>query len=373
MRCIRKTTTFKAFIGAVLLYGTSFTNAQSPMGTAFTYQGQLKHAGIQVDGDVDLLFGLFDAAEAGNQIGDDVLVNNVTVIHGLFTVSFDFGAAAFNGDALWLDVAVRSPHDPTDTEPFTALNPRQPLTAAPYSLQTRGIHVSENGRVGIGTSTPTQLLDLRHASDAGISVFGDGDLDNSHLTLGQDSAHYMKLEYNGSRDTLDVIASNDGGFIGFPIVSIDRATGDVGIGTSAPQASLHVRAGADATPTGGGYAIFGNTSATNIIIDNNEIMARDNGTVSTLYINHNGGTTSFGGPIDIGYQIVTAGDHTSVSVSCPSGKRVIGGGCYDSGPDEDPMYRSYPLSNGTGWHCAIDDGTVGAGFVTAYAICANVR
>jgi hypothetical protein len=63
-------------------------------------------------------------------VGIGVILPNVTVQDGLFTVTLDFGAAAFNGEARWLQIGVR----PADTGSYTNLTPRQPITPAPYAL-----------------------------------------------------------------------------------------------------------------------------------------------------------------------------------------------------------------------------------------------
>lgn len=76
------------------------------------------------------------------------------VVDGLFTTQLDFGTLAFNGDARWLEVKVASPSGGS----LITLNPRQPLTAVPYSLQTRGIFVTSGGNVGIGTTAPGAKL-----------------------------------------------------------------------------------------------------------------------------------------------------------------------------------------------------------------------
>jgi hypothetical protein len=76
----------------------------------------------------------------------------------LFTVELDFDAATFNGEARRLEVDVRIPARSGD---FTTLSPRLPLTAAPHSLQTRGIFVRDSGKVGIGTTSSTDaILDI---------------------------------------------------------------------------------------------------------------------------------------------------------------------------------------------------------------------
>ena len=65
----------------------------------------------------------------------------------------------------------------------------------------------------------------------------------------------------------------------------------LGIGTSDPDVKLHVRGGSDASLTGGGYLVLGDIGGDNLVIDNNEIMARDNGSASELYIQKDGGNT----------------------------------------------------------------------------------
>ena len=72
------------------------------------------------------------------------------------------------------------------------------------------------------------------------------------------------------------------------------ATGDqVGIGTASPDAPLHVTGGVDAGLSGGGNFISGPTNSRNIVIDDNEINARNNGATASLYINNDGGHVVF--------------------------------------------------------------------------------
>src|SRR5438105_96439 len=73
------------------------------------------------------------------------------------------------------------------------------------------------------------------------------------------------------------------------------ASGSVGIGTTAPAVKLHVIGGSDASPGGGGFIVTGSTTAANISIDDNEIMARSNGATSSLFLNQNGGNLIFNG------------------------------------------------------------------------------
>ena len=60
--------------------------------------------------------------------------------------------------------------------------------------------------------------------------------------------------------------------------------GNVGIGTTNPTSNLHITGGTDAELTGGGYLIIGDITGDNLVIDNNEIMARNNGVSDNLYL-----------------------------------------------------------------------------------------
>jgi hypothetical protein len=105
--------------------------AQTPLGTAFTYQGRLTDNAQPANGPYDLQFTLFDADTAGNPIGSPLTLPNVAVAAGLFTVSLDFASTPFTGDARWLEIGVRPGGS---GGPFTILVPRQELTPSPNAL-----------------------------------------------------------------------------------------------------------------------------------------------------------------------------------------------------------------------------------------------
>ena len=77
--------------------------------------------------------------------------------------------------------------------------------------------------------------------------------------------------------------------------------GNTGIGTSAPQVPLQIDGGSDCTIPGdeSGYLVVNGTDTTNLCIDNNEIQARNNGAVSNLRLNSDGGTTTVGGTLEL--------------------------------------------------------------------------
>ena len=220
--------------------------AQTPLGTAFTYQGQLKASGIPAVSNADFEFALFDAVTDGSQIGSKLSQDNVGIVNGLFTISLDFGADAFNGEARWLEVAVRSP---AGSGAFTTLTPRQPLTVAPYALQTRGLFVDAAGQVGIGTNSPGAEVDIQAAINSNVLV-GRGFLGRLTHNLSIDDGGNGSMEV---RDVAGAVRINLG-----PQPSTFFNYGRVGIGTSAPLSGLHVKA----QPTIGGTLALEGTSAT---------------------------------------------------------------------------------------------------------------
>ena len=75
-----------------------------------------------------------------------------------------------------------------------------------------------------------------------------------------------------------------------------RKDGRVGIGVVSPTANLHVDNGSDASLADvSGYMVIGDVAGTNIVFDNNEIMARNNGALSTLFLQNDGGGFEIGG------------------------------------------------------------------------------
>ena len=427
------------------------SQGETPLGTAFTYQGQLKESGAPFDGTADFQFTLWDAAGSGDpptggiQVGGVQAINALPVTAGLFTVTLnaasEFGPNAFSGNARWLQVAVRSP---AGSGSFTTLAPRQPLTAAPHALSLRlpfaetGPSIlatgsafsitSSNGGAIVGTTanvagnvtaltgfTPapsgvgvfgratsttgvnyggwfqsfsatgygvqgnaTSTTGVNYgvygtsASPQGFGVWGES-VDNAGVNgfaSGSSGINYGVVGQSASTEGRGVYgnATAATGYAGYFTGGRNYFGGNVGIGTATPAVKLHVEGGSDTAPGGGGYLVTGSTTSTNISIDNNEIMARNNGQVATLTLNANGGDIVCGGAIDIGYEIRVSdrGVTDPVTVTCSPGKKVLGGGCLSNSLDQ--LEFSFPDNNGTAWTCYADGWTV-----TAYAICANVK
>jgi hypothetical protein len=112
----------------VLIVTLSLTGPLWPQSSEISYQGRLQSSGQPFDGSANLSFRLFDSQSGGNQIGPDQIRDNTAIEEGLFQVVLDFGAAAFDGSARFLEIRVNG-----DT-----LVPRQRVTAAPFALRAAG-------------------------------------------------------------------------------------------------------------------------------------------------------------------------------------------------------------------------------------------
>jgi hypothetical protein len=133
------------YIFLILAFST-FAQAQT---TEFTYQGRLNDGSLGANGSYDFQFELYDAALSGNLLGTQSAAA-VTVTNGIFTIRLNFGEQ-FNGTERFLAIRVRNAGGPS----YTLLNPRQPISSAPYSIRS----------LTSGTALNTAHADLAADSD----------------------------------------------------------------------------------------------------------------------------------------------------------------------------------------------------------------
>jgi hypothetical protein len=254
MRCLQLTV-FAALLA--LGSGAEAVLAES-LGTAFTYQGQLKEAGTPYTGQADMQFDLYDAETGGNLIATDS-ATGVQVTDGLFTVQVDFGTAPFSGDARWLEITVDG----------TPLSPRQPVNATPYALYAlagpgvggfwaengTAIYNTNSGNVGIGTTGPVAPLDVHNNTTGQIlRLVSDRTYGYVHFREGSATRAYMGFGDAGDllvNATPDSFAIDGLGTALHLAVDSDatkgitvNTNGNVGIGTTGPSAQLTIGNGA---------------------------------------------------------------------------------------------------------------------------------
>ena len=246
--------------------------------TAFNYQGKLTEGGNPATGSYQFQFKLFDALSGGNQIGGTISDVNLTATNGIFSTKLDFGANALSGANRFLEIAVRH----SSSEFYTTLSPREQIASSPYAVRTLsaasadnalnlgGIPASEyvtnssvgssfirngttqqfanfnitgngffGGSVGIGTTSPSQLLHLR--SQAGL---------NAASLVQTPAGFFAQYQLQSGADSPWIIGVQDdfanGGLLfrkGATDLMAIRQTGNVGIGTNSPVGKLHIEGG----------------------------------------------------------------------------------------------------------------------------------
>lgn len=148
----------RSFVVFLLFTVSICAQAQTPQGSAFTYQGRVSQSGTPLQGNADMTFALFDAASGGTQTGATLAFtaangNPVALTDGVFDVTLDFGAPPFVApisDQRFLEVSVNG----------TTLAPRTPIQNAPYALQSRTAELAytvTNGAIGAAQVDAAQV------------------------------------------------------------------------------------------------------------------------------------------------------------------------------------------------------------------------
>ncbi len=332
------------WLPAIAALAPGVVQAQGPVGSGFTYQGRIKVDGVAPNGRADFEFSLWGHPVSQNaaawRIGGQAL-NNIRIEDGLFTVILnaggqlegDSGVPAFDDSGRWLEVRVAFSAGSGD---FVTLAPRQSITAAPYALKTIGLDghsldaadgvpvdaliVDAEGRVGIGTPAPTEMLTVAGAIKANGGIrYPDGTLQLTAPTPPPDSdwdRSGSDLYYRGQPIAPDCCTAS-GDFLGFCSDQSCRSAacgiepgcciawtsdctliatkvcdcspvsydGRVGIGTDAPQYTLHVKGDATAGFFGGNLKVENSEDDSATIIKGNLLVASYQGQPAKLFLN----------------------------------------------------------------------------------------
>lgn len=227
------------------------------MGTAFTYQGQLKQSGVPVNATCDFAFTLWDGdddPDPGTRIGSAIPLTT-EVGNGLFQVELDFGSTVFNGNARWLeiDVCCSSPCSPG----FTTLSPRQAITPVPYALALPGLRTEPStdaefpdGPIIIGGFSGNSTT----IGVVGATIAGGGIPDFPNRALGD-----FSTVSGGAGNTASEPTSTVGGG-GLNTASGDGSTVGGGDSNTADGSLATVGGGADNIASGNGGTVGGGDS-----------------------------------------------------------------------------------------------------------------
>lgn len=348
----------------------SLASRASAQATAFTYQGVLEEAGTPVTGLESIRFRLYDAETGGALLGETT--QNVDVANGVFSAQLNLGPLnTVDLPDAWLEVAVS-----TGPGTFDTLG-RQRLTAAPFSLNTRGMDVTPQGQVSFQTdlaAAGTMYVENANSNGfAGTYFIGPGGgLDGfvgvtsgGHATwIGGDG---MQI---GSATGHDVIVTT-----GAAERMRVNSAGNVGIGQPSPSAKLDVAGGALFSNNVG----IGTSDATSLLTLESHVdsvgllefltisggdVRYDGGTDGDFFFEHSGdnsGVTSFGRTG--GQRLMTILNNGGVGVGTsapPAALSVVGLNDVIDFTQQGVHIGQIPFADGSGASVNLVGGTEGA-------------
>jgi hypothetical protein len=167
---------------------------------------------------------------------------------------------------------------------------------------------SSSNRLGIGTTSPAVPLNVNGGSDIALTHGGyivAGATNGFNLAIDND-----EIQARNNNAAGDLFLNSDGGDVNISrgALYVDAAKDFVGIG-AVPSARFHVVLGSDATLTDGGYIVAGPTTFKNVVIDADEIQARNNGSTSILFLNPAGNKVQLGTDVVIDGSKIEIGDY----------------------------------------------------------------
>jgi len=148
------------------------------------------------------------------------------------------------------------------------------------------LRINASGYVGIGTATPESWVDIYRNSTASVPqlTLRESDVDYARMNFKVGILPYewmIKAFPTGTPSGADFLIHYTGSGSSGTRLQI-KGTGEVAIPV-----------GADASYTTNGFLMMGMLNGANVLLDNNEILARNNGAAANLSVQRDGGNVLF--------------------------------------------------------------------------------
>lgn len=173
--------------------------------------------------------------------------------------------------------------------------------------------ILENGNTGIGCTNPQAKLSICSGEMAFSNSISESAGDKISLDgyafgqprlvgLGYETSTFINVQ-GQITELSDLYFKAEGSHrwynntnadLGMSASMVLTQEGNLGLDTHTPDSKIHILRGADASFTNHGYIMNGRIDGLNLIMDNNEIMARNAGQESTLLLQRDGGNVSIG-------------------------------------------------------------------------------
>jgi hypothetical protein len=204
-------------------------------------------------------------------------------------------------------------------------------TTTGYSNTAIGVSAGNSNTTGIGNVVIGTLAGIGSTSLASVSIGYFATVGNgiNNTALGSSANVNANLTNATAIGANATVAQSNSLVLG--------SSANVGIGVNTPNTKLHIDGGTDADIANAtsGYLLMGDATGANMIMDQNEIIARNNGAAATLYLQYQSGNVVIGAN--------TAGSH-KLSVNGDAAK--AGGGTWAVYSDSRLKKNVVPYSDG---------------------------
>jgi Chaperone of endosialidase len=245
----------------IVMMAWSVSTARALSDTSFAYQGRLLENGVPASGFQTFRVTIWDSLTDGNQIGGVQISSTEVSADGLFVLNINVTNLSdlVNDQMRWIEIVVNG----------ETLSPRQRVLGSPYSIQTRGIVVDNDGNVGVGTSAPAAQLHAETGDDfSAITAINSAQTGTSYAIIAESASSSgigILAQSTATSGSTNAIRAEDNSANGVGVFGLSLNQSGSGYGVRGTSTGLFGRAvfGWASSTTGSNRGIYGKTNSPN--------------------------------------------------------------------------------------------------------------